>query len=92
VRLWFLFGQDARPVFFEGSNMQIGTVKTFFPAKGFGFIGRPGKRDIFFHCSAILGQEGYRMLLPLRRKSPRWLVGLGAAATASHSRSGQYRL
>ena len=39
----------------------VGTVKWFNAAKGYGFIGRDGGEDVFFHFSAIQ-QDGYRRL------------------------------
>lgn len=41
--------------------MEVGTVKWFNAEKGFGFIERPGKPDVFVHYSGIEG-EGYRSL------------------------------
>lgn len=40
---------------------ETGTVKWFNNAKGYGFIGREGKPDVFVHYSALL-HEGYKTL------------------------------
>lgn len=40
---------------------EIGTVKWFNAAKGYGFITRPGSPDVFVHYSQIRG-NGYRSL------------------------------
>jgi CspA family cold shock protein len=39
-----------------------GTVKWFNAEKGFGFIEREGKNDVFLHFSAIV-KEGYKALV-----------------------------
>ena len=39
------------------SNMEVGTVKFFNIAKGFGFIKQESGRDLFFHVSEISGAE-----------------------------------
>jgi CspA family cold shock protein len=43
------------------SERETGTVKWFNESRGFGFIGREGKDDVFVHHSAIQG-EGYKNL------------------------------
>jgi cold shock protein len=40
---------------------EVGTVKWFNASKGFGFIGRENKPDVFVHFSGI-ASEGYRSL------------------------------
>jgi CspA family cold shock protein len=43
------------------SEREVGTVKWFNGAKGYGFITREGAEDVFVHHTAIQG-EGYKNL------------------------------
>lgn len=43
------------------ADRELGTVKWFDNAKGYGFIQRSGGEDVFVHYRAIRG-EGYRTL------------------------------
>ena len=43
------------------SEREIGTVKWFNAAKGYGFIAREGAEDVFVHFSAIQ-TDGYKSL------------------------------
>lgn len=42
-------------------DIETGTVKWFNASKGYGFIGRERKPDVFVHFSAIVG-DGYKSL------------------------------
>ena len=43
------------------SEREVGTVKWFSNAKGYGFIARENSEDVFVHHTAIQG-EGYKSL------------------------------
>ena len=43
------------------SDREVGTVKWFNNAKGYGFIAREGAEDVLVHHTAIQG-EGYKSL------------------------------
>ena len=43
------------------AERETGTVKWFNNAKGFGFIEREGKDDVFVHYTSVRG-EGFRSL------------------------------
>lgn len=42
-------------------EIETGTVKWFNASKGYGFIGREKKPDVFVHYSGIVG-DGYKSL------------------------------
>ena len=50
------------------ADRQIGTVKWFHDAKGFGFISRENGPDVFVHFRAITG-SGFRTLQEGQRVS-----------------------
>jgi CspA family cold shock protein len=50
------------------SDRQVGTVKWFNDAKGFGFISREAGPDVFVHFRAITG-KGFRTLQEGQRVS-----------------------
>ena len=50
------------------SDRQVGTVKWFNDAKGFGFISRENGADVFVHFRAITG-SGFRTLQEGQRVS-----------------------
>jgi len=56
------------------SDRQMGTVKWFNDAKGFGFISRPNGPDVFVHFRAISG-TGHRTLVEGQKVSFRVTQG-----------------
>ena len=56
------------------SDRQIGTVKWFNDAKGFGFISRDNGPDVFVHFRAIQG-SGFRTLQEGQKVSFRVVQG-----------------
>ncbi len=52
---------DALVVTWEAKNVAIGKVKWFDAQKGYGFIERPGEKDVFVHYSTIQ-EQGYKSL------------------------------
>ncbi len=57
-----LFGTSgSRPSLVAGDGREVGTVKWFNAAKGFGFITRGNGEDIFVHFRSIQG-KGHRSL------------------------------
>jgi CspA family cold shock protein len=56
------------------SDRQIGTVKWFNDAKGFGFISREGGPDVFVHFRAING-SGFKSLTEGQKVSFRVVQG-----------------
>ena len=69
LRVWALFLtgaclEEAEKVSGRGEKMsdrEIGTVKWFSDAKGYGFISREGGSDVFVHYSAIQ-VDGFKTL------------------------------
>jgi len=49
------------PIYGGNMERESGVVKWFDPKKGFGFISREGKKDVFCHHTAI-DMDGYRVL------------------------------
>ena len=56
------------------ADRQVGTVKWFNDAKGFGFISREGGPDVFVHFRAIQG-TGFRTLQEGQKVSFRVVQG-----------------
>lgn len=56
------FTEVCRRNYKKNMSQELGTVKWFNNAKGYGFIEQNGEQDIFVHYSAISG-EGYKTLI-----------------------------
>lgn len=45
------------------SEKMVGSVKIFYPLKGYGFITREKGRDVFFHYTEIVSKGGDGVLM-----------------------------
>jgi CspA family cold shock protein len=66
-----------------GSDRQLGTVKNFDDAKGYGFITPAEGPDLFVHVSSIPPGRGFRTLAAGQQVSFRVICGKGGKPQAS---------
>ncbi|MGX9937796.1 cold shock domain-containing protein [Advenella kashmirensis] len=60
------------------SEETVGTIKCYFPLKGFGFITRQAGKDLFFHFRDVQGEEWALEGVKVRFRVERTAKGLQA--------------
>jgi CspA family cold shock protein len=59
------------------ASSTIGTIKFFSPARGYGFIARPGADDLFVHYSNVAAQGAKAAATLTEGQQVRYTVGTG---------------